>query len=154
MVDRDGESCFVIIRILCYHRRKAQLACIFTADRHADKPFAVAGHEIHVFRCTELCGTDEIAFIFSVRIVRDDNHMSCAKFFQSLFYSIVLVFLLCHYRKPPIKKPWFQTESGRIMCVKYISSLIQTILSVSESHRICLRLRTVPPIGNFTLPWR
>ena len=105
MVDRDGESCFVIIRILCYHRRKAQLACIFTADRHADKPFAVAGHEIHVFRCTELCGTDEIAFIFSVRIVRDDNHMSCAKFFQSLFYSIVLVFLLCHYRKPPIKKP-------------------------------------------------
>ena len=36
------------------------------------------------------------------------------------------------------------------------SSLIQTILSVSESHRIGRRRgsRTIPPVGNFALPRR
>ena len=33
-----------------------------------------------------------------------------------------------------------------------LSSSIQTVLSVPESHRFSLRSRTLPPVGNCTLP--
>ena len=35
---------------------------------------------------------------------------------------------------------------------RVVSSSIQTVLSVPELHRFSLRSRTIPPVGNYTLP--
>ena len=63
----------------------------------------------------------------------------------------------CPQRKKPRPRGLsIQYQFGKNNHFRELSSLIQTILSVSESHRIGRRCgsRTVPPVGNFTLPRR
>ena len=65
---------------------------IFDAHRHADQAFAVAGHEVHVFCRAVLGGADEVPFIFTVRIVGDDDDMTGLQFFDSFFNVLNLRF--------------------------------------------------------------
>ena len=45
-------------------------------------------HEIDLLRGNLLCGDDEIAFIFAVFIIYDDDKFARFERFDSLFYTI------------------------------------------------------------------
>ena len=65
---------------------------------HADQAFAVAGHEVHVFCRAVLGCADEVPFIFTVRIVGDDDDMTGLQFFDSFFNGVEFTFF-CRQNK-------------------------------------------------------
>ena len=96
VVDGDGEGRFVIVRIVAYHRRQAELTGVFDAHGHADEALAVRCHKVHVFCRAVLGGADKVAFIFSIRVVGDDDDMPGLQFFDCFFYGIEFSVFLCH----------------------------------------------------------
>ena len=45
----------------------------------------MGGHEVDGFRCDLFCGHEEIAFVFAVLIVCDDDHTARAEFGEDVF---------------------------------------------------------------------
>ena len=76
---------FVVIAVVCYHLWECKLLAEFPAHGHADKSFAVYRHEIDIFRGGILGGTDKIALIFPVLIIRDQDDPAFAQAVQGFF---------------------------------------------------------------------
>ena len=70
------------------HLRQAELLNIFRAHRHADQALGVGRHEIHVLSGRKFCSTDEIAFVFAIGIVSDENELAGAQVGQCFFDGI------------------------------------------------------------------
>ena len=66
----------MVICIFADHLGQTELMGIFDAHGHADQALAVAGHEVHVFCRAVLGGADEVAFVFAVRVIGDDDDVA------------------------------------------------------------------------------
>ena len=88
MVNRDGKGGTVIVCIVVHHLRKLQLLAVVAAHGHADQTFSVYCHKVYIFCGGKFCRTDEITFIFSVRVVGTEDDLSLAQILQGLFNGI------------------------------------------------------------------
>ena len=84
MVNGYGKSGRMVIRIHSYHLIQSQFLCIFSAHRHTDQTFGQRCHSIYIFCCCKLSGTDQISFIFPVRIINDQDQFALSQIFQCL----------------------------------------------------------------------
>ncbi len=66
--------------VLLGHREEAQVVGAFLSEGEADEAAAVAGHEVDGFRSDVVCGEGQIAFVFAIFIIDDDDHASGADF--------------------------------------------------------------------------
>ena len=77
-IDGNREVGFEKLAVLGNHALQAELSGTFLGDRGTDEPAAEFGHEVHRIRC-DFCGRHhEIAFIFPVGIVCDDDHATAS----------------------------------------------------------------------------
>ena len=90
MIDRDGKRGSVIIRVIFHHLRQAQFLTHRRTHRHADEPFRIGCHEIHVVFRGKLRRADQIPLIFSVRIVRNDDDFAVAQILYYFLYRVEL----------------------------------------------------------------
>ena len=81
VVDGNGESGAVIIRIVIHHLRQLQFLAVIAAHRHTDEPFAMYRHKIDVFGGREFRGADEVPLVFTIRIIGTENDFTQAKIF-------------------------------------------------------------------------
>ena len=88
MVDGDGKGGTVIIRVIVYHLRQLQFLTVIAAHGHADQTFSVDSHKVYIFCSCKFRCTDEITFIFSVRIVSAEDDLSLSQIFQCLLNGI------------------------------------------------------------------
>ena len=63
----------------------------FLSNRHANQPPAVSCHKIHVLFCCKLSRAYQIALIFSIFIVRNNNYFSISKIFERKFYFFIVL---------------------------------------------------------------
>ena len=84
-VDRFGERGAVHRSIDRRHQRQMQLVAAIFGERQADQPARILRHEIDGFRRDFFGGHREVAFVFAVFVVDEDNHPPLADVFDSLF---------------------------------------------------------------------
>src|SRR6185369_3904909 len=77
-IDADLKIGAKTFAVLADHPFDAQLLEPFGGGGNADQPAAVFGHEIDGHRRDELGGHDEVAFVFTIGVVDDDDHPSLA----------------------------------------------------------------------------
>ena len=94
IINRHGKCRLMIVRVLRGHRREIQLLHIFLRHRHANEPLPMLCHEVHIFRRRKFRGTDKIAFIFPVRIIRHQNDLPILQIFKCFFYCVKCSHLL------------------------------------------------------------
>ena len=91
--------------VLLHHAVDAELVQPFGGGRHANQPAPESGHEIDGGGRDELPGHDQIAFIFAVGIIHDDDHFAFADVGDDGFNAVESFF---HRRKqhnrPPFKR--------------------------------------------------
>ena len=83
-LDRDGEGGFVPGAVGLAHQRQAELLDALAGHGEADEPARVAGHEVDPFRRSELRRDHQVAFVFPVFIVDQDEHAALAGFLDQL----------------------------------------------------------------------
>ncbi len=64
----------------CGHGKEAKMVGAFLGQGEADQAAAVTGHEVDGFRGDELGGQGEVALVFAVLVVDDDDHATGADF--------------------------------------------------------------------------
>ena len=89
-IDRDGEVGAVAFAILQDHPLEAELLRTLIRDRRTDQAAAVGRHEIHGLGGDFLRGHDEIALVFSVRIVGYDDELSGTDVIEHVFDRVEL----------------------------------------------------------------
>ena len=65
-------------------------------EREADEAAAVLGHEVDGFGSDAVGGHRQVAFVFAVFVVDEDDHASLAHFFDGFFDRGKRRFTLCH----------------------------------------------------------
>ena len=100
----------MIIRVLGNHRGQSQSVCDLCAHRRADQPSGMLRHEVDVFLCGELPGTDQVPFIFTFRIICTENQFPCFQILQRLFNRCILIFFIfSHFLSSPfLRTPAFR----------------------------------------------
>ena len=88
VVDAHREGGLVVVGVLRDHRRKAEPVAELARHGHADEAAAVDGHEVDVLGRGELARTDEVAFVFTIGIVGDEDDLAGAKVFKRLFNGV------------------------------------------------------------------
>ncbi|MNL47900.1 hypothetical protein D3C87_1707110 [compost metagenome] len=68
-----------------HHRIQLQLAAAFGGQRQADQAAPVLGHEVDGFRRDEVGRQDQVAFIFAVFLVNEDDHAAGANVGNDVF---------------------------------------------------------------------
>ncbi len=66
------------------HQGKPQSIAAFTGQRETDQAPAKGGHEVDDFSSYLFGGNGEVAFVFAIFIVDDDQHAPGARFFNRL----------------------------------------------------------------------
>ena len=92
MVDRNGKSSLVIIRILAHHSAELQLVHDFALSRHADEAACLLRHEVDSLRRAKLGSHNQVALVFSVLVVGNEHHLACLDGSDGFFNSIILEF--------------------------------------------------------------
>lgn len=75
-VDRDGEGGFVVGGIAGDHEFEAEAVAHGFGHGHADESAAVGGHEVDDLGGDVSGGGDEVAFVFAVFVVHDDDEFA------------------------------------------------------------------------------
>ncbi len=83
-VDGYGERGFEPGRVFVDHERQLELGQPLRCQGEADEPAPVAAHEIDDLGCDLLGGDHQVAFVFAVLIVDDDDQASGADLLQRL----------------------------------------------------------------------
>ena len=65
-------------------------------EREADEAAAKFGHEVDGFGSDGVGGHGQIAFVFAVFVIDEDDHASLAHFFDRFFDGGEWRFTLCH----------------------------------------------------------
>ena len=84
VVNGHREGRFVVVGVVLHHLGELQLADKGLRHGHTDQALAVGGHEVDVLRGGKLGGADEIALVFTVRVVCDQNDLPLSQIFQCL----------------------------------------------------------------------
>ena len=87
-LDRDREIGRLELVVAVDHQRQAQLTTALLGQGHADQTTAVLGHEVDRLRGGRFRGDDQIALVFTVLIIHDDDHAALAQIFDDFFSSI------------------------------------------------------------------
>ena len=82
VVDGHREGRFVVVGVVLHHLGELQLADKSLRHGHTDQALAVGGHEVDVLRGGKLGGADEIAFVFTVGVICDQNDLSLSQILQ------------------------------------------------------------------------
>jgi len=78
-LDRDREGGAEGGGVVLHHQRQVEVAAALLAERQADQPAAVLGHEVDRRR-GDLLGRDgEVPFVLAVLVVDDDDDLAAAK---------------------------------------------------------------------------
>ena len=88
VVDAHREGGLVVVGVLRDHRGEAEPVAQVARHGHADEAPAVDGHEVDVVGRGEFARADEVAFVFSVLVVGDEDDLAGAKVFERLFNGI------------------------------------------------------------------
>jgi hypothetical protein len=67
------------------HEWEAELVAALFRERHADQAAAVLGHEVDRVGRDFFGGHGEVAFVFAVLVVHEDDHAALANFFDGFF---------------------------------------------------------------------
>src|ERR1700719_5336448 len=72
-----------------------RVAALF-GERKADQPAAVLGHEVDGFGRHAVGCHRQIAFVFAVLVIHQDDHAPLANFFDGFFHRRKRRFMFCH----------------------------------------------------------
>ena len=84
-VDGFGEGGAVDGSVDRRHEREVELVAALFGERQADQAAAVLGHEVDGFGGDFFGGHGEVAFVFAVFVVDEDDHAALADFFDGFF---------------------------------------------------------------------
>jgi len=84
-VDCFGERCAVNAGVDRRHKREVKLVATIFRERHTDEAAAELGHEVDSVRRDFFGGHGEVAFVFAVLVVNEDDHAAVADFFDGFF---------------------------------------------------------------------
>ena len=70
--------------VLLAHQRQAEFFDALLGQRQADQAAGVAGHEVDRIRGGELRRDDQVAFVFTVLIIDQDEHPAVAGFLDQV----------------------------------------------------------------------
>src|SRR5579859_5488987 len=84
-VDCFGERSAVHAGVNGRHEREVKLVAAVFRERHTDEASAELGHEVDGVRRDFFGGHGEVAFVFAVLVVNEDDHAAVADFFDGLF---------------------------------------------------------------------
>jgi hypothetical protein len=88
LIDGDGEIGGVEFSVVSHHALESQLCGASLGDRDADESASVLGHEVDgLWRDLGGCH-DEVAFVFTIFVIRDDHHFATADFFDDFLDRI------------------------------------------------------------------
>ena len=72
---------------MVHHQGQVERIDFIGGQRQADQPPAVGGHEIDVRGCDFFGGHAEIALIFTIFVVHEDDHLALADIPNGFFYG-------------------------------------------------------------------
>ena len=102
-INRDRERCPAQGRIFRSHWGKFQLLESFAGRCQADQSPSVSGHEIDRLRRDRFGRHCEIALVFAIFIVDDDDHPPGSQFIQRLFnagkFECIVIFVAADVRR-------------------------------------------------------
>jgi hypothetical protein len=75
-IDGGLEIRFEGLAIVRNHPLNSKLLQPFRSGRHANQPAPELRHEVHRLRCDVFSGHDQIAFVFAIGIVDQDDHFA------------------------------------------------------------------------------
>ena len=84
-VDGFGEGCAVDRGVDRGHERKVELVAAVFGEGQADQAAGVLSHEVDGFGGDFFGGHGEVAFVFAVFVVDEDDHAPLADFFNGFF---------------------------------------------------------------------
>ena len=116
VVNGYGERGLVVVGVLFDHRRQTQLVAVFAAHRHTDQTLGIGCHEVDVFCGCKLCSTDDVAFVFTIRIINDQNVFACTQGVQSFFNGCKIShFYILLSEKPVCRQKIGGQAAGRLV---------------------------------------
>ena len=87
------------------HQGEIELLAALLGERQTDQAATELGHEINGFGGDFLGGHGEVAFVFAVFVIHQDNHAALADFFDGFFYGCEISAVAGHgilkYRRSP-----------------------------------------------------
>ena len=78
----------MVVGIAGDHLRQGELGDVLVVHGHANEAFGVGRHEVDVLGRGKLARTDEVAFVFTIGIVGDEDDLAGAKVFKRLFNGV------------------------------------------------------------------
>src|SRR5882724_7629658 len=95
-VNGFGEGGAVNAGIDWRHQREMELVAAVFGERHADESAAELGHEVDGVRRDFFGGHGEVAFVFAVLVVDEDDHAAVADLFDGFFDGGEMVSMVSH----------------------------------------------------------
>ena len=83
-VDAHGERGGLILGVAIGHLRQAELIATVAGERETDEPAPMQGHEVDHLGRDQLGGANEVALVFAVFVVRDDDDLAVLQVFDGL----------------------------------------------------------------------
>ena len=77
-IDGDRKVGSITLPIFCDHARQSKFFCPIFGDGGTNQPSPVGRHKIDSFWGDFFGGHDEVAFVFAVFVIGDDDDFSCA----------------------------------------------------------------------------
>ena len=90
MVNRNRESCFVIVSVVRYHSTELQLIHNLAVCRHADKSACFLSHKVNSLGSAQLGCHNQVAFVFAVLVIGYQYHLTCFNRSDSFINCIIL----------------------------------------------------------------
>ena len=75
-VDADRKGSLVVVRVVLHHLPNLEFVETTARNRRANESARMRRHEIHVLGCEHLGGDDNIALVFAILIVHDNEHLA------------------------------------------------------------------------------
>ena len=92
MVNTYRKCCLVVIAIVHHHLWQIQTLTEFLAHWHAYQAFGNRSHKVHILCRSKLRSTDEVALIFTIRVVDDQDTLARLQCLKSFFYGVIFIF--------------------------------------------------------------
>ena len=89
-LDRDGEFGAKTTAVALHHQRQLQQLTALTGHGHTDQATAVLGHEIDSLGIHMLRRHHQVAFVFPVLVIHQNNHLSLTDIFDQFFNRVEL----------------------------------------------------------------
>ena len=98
MINGHCKRSLMVICVVAHHLRQMQLLNVRLTHRHTDQSLCMHRHEVDILGCRKLRRTDQISFIFSIRVINHHDQMSLAKLLKCFFYGIKITHCIPPFR--------------------------------------------------------